>query len=88
MRSHCFAENGDDFQTPMSTPPSEAEEAGAGKEGEGQGKTDTGDLANLSLSEAQLYDRLYERWEVIYKEMCSKDFIEWQMKDTWLCTVC
>ena len=66
MRSHCFADNGDDFQTPMSTPPSEAEEAGAGKEEEGQGKTDTGDLANLSLSEAQLYDRLYERWEVIY----------------------
>lgn len=53
-----LADNGDDFQTPMSTPPSEAED-------EGKGATTTtvtaADLSTLSLSEAQLYDRLYER---------------------------
>lgn len=42
----------------MSTPPSEAED-------EGMGATTTtvtaADLSTLSLSEAQLYDRLYER---------------------------
>lgn len=42
----------------MSTPPSEAED-------EGKGATTTtvtaADLSTLSLSEAQLYDRLYER---------------------------
>lgn len=51
-----FVENGDDFQTPMSTPPSEAEDAGKGAT-----TTTAADLSSLSLSEAQLYDRLYER---------------------------
>lgn len=49
-------DNGDDFQTPMSTPPSEAED-----EGKGVTTTTAADLSSLSLSEAQLYDRLYER---------------------------
>lgn len=49
-------DNGDDFQTPMSTPPSEAED-----EGKGATTTTAADLSSLSLSEAQLYDRLYER---------------------------
>lgn len=40
----------------MSTPPSEAED-----EGKGATTTTAPDLSSLSLSEAQLYDRLYER---------------------------
>lgn len=40
----------------MSTPPSEAED-----EGKGATATTAADLSSLSLSEAQLYDRLYER---------------------------
>lgn len=40
----------------MSTPPSEAED-----EGMGATTVTAADLSTLSLSEAQLYDRLYER---------------------------
>lgn len=40
----------------MSTPPSEAED-----EGKDATTTTAADLSSLSLSEAQLYDRLYER---------------------------
>lgn len=48
----AIVDNGDDFQTPMSTPPSEAERVEP---------METSDLSNFALSEAQLYDKLYER---------------------------
>ena len=52
----AIAEDDDGFLTPMSTPPSEAEDPGAMNMENDQNSTKTSDL-----SEAELYDTLYER---------------------------